>query len=108
MARACPHCRRDVSVDLVLDGPIADQRQRYRLAKTLVELSPKPRFGVWVHQLGLGGVLMRGVPAGLADSVRQRLGAAGHSATIRAHESAGGSGRLRWIQQMLVLSRSGM
>jgi serine protease Do len=97
LARVCPHCRRDTSVDLVLPSPVVDHRQRYHLAKALVELHPKPRVGVWVRHLGHGGVLLRGVPAGLAESVRVRLDAAGHSATLRPHQPSGSSGRLRWV-----------
>jgi S1-C subfamily serine protease len=96
LARVCPRCRRDASVDLVLLGPVVDRRQRYHLAKALVELHPSPRVGVWVRHLGHGGVLLRGVPASLAESVRVRLDAAGHNATLRPHEPSGGS-RLRWI-----------
>jgi S1-C subfamily serine protease len=97
LARVCPHCRRDASVDLVLDSPIGDRRQCYRLARSLVELAPKPRLGVWVRRLERGGAILRGVPAGLAEPVRERLSAASQVATLRAHESSIGSGRLRWI-----------
>jgi putative serine protease PepD len=97
LARICPHCRRDASVDLVLGSPVGDRRQCYRLARALVALSPKPRLGVWVRQLERGGVVMRGVPAGLAESVRERLCAASQSATIRVHEPSASGGKLRWI-----------
>jgi S1-C subfamily serine protease len=96
LASVCPHCQRDASVDLVLDQPVLDHRLRYRLARSLVDLSPKPALGVWARHLERGGVIMRGVPTGVAEPVRARLSAAGLGASIRAHAAGAGGETSRW------------
>jgi putative serine protease PepD len=87
---------------LVLDGPIADRRQCYRLAKALLEVSPQPGIGAWVRHLERGGVIMGGVPFGLAEPARLRLAEAGQNAVMRPHapEPDQSHGRRWWLVGM--------
>jgi S1-C subfamily serine protease len=92
----------------VLEKPVLDQRQRYRLAKALVELSPKPDLGTWVRRLARGGVVMGGVPMGDADPVRQILADAGHTAEVRPHESSKTRAKSRWMLAGIAVSAAAL
>ena len=83
---------------------MVDQRQRYRLAKALVELAPKTDLGTWVRRLERGGAIMRGVPVGVAEPVRERLSDAGQAAVIRAQEPGGRRGKSRWVLAGIAVS----
>jgi serine protease Do len=111
MALVCPHCRRDISVDLVLAQPMGDSRQRYALARELAALSAKPGLAAWVHLLEHGGVILSGVPAAMAEPVRARLAAAGQVATLEAHRAVSSGGKKRWVMvgaAVLVLAAAGL
>ncbi|HEX7507941.1 MAG TPA: S1C family serine protease [Polyangia bacterium] len=84
-ARACAHCRRDVTLDLLLTEPVLNPRQRYDLSRALATLSPKPALGEWVHRLQKGGVMLKGVTAYRAETILSVLGAASVVALTRAH-----------------------
>ena len=84
-ARACAHCRRNVTLDVLLTKPVLNPRQRYDLSRALAALSPKPALGEWVHRLQKGGVMLKDVTADRAEAVLGVLGAASVDAHTRAH-----------------------
>jgi len=87
-ARVCAHCRRDVTLDVLLTGPVLNPRQRYDLSRALVALSAKPGLGEWVHRLQNGGVMLKGVTAERSQSVLGVLDAAGVVAVTHVHQQA--------------------
>ncbi|MES1240897.1 MAG: hypothetical protein ABUT39_04700, partial [Acidobacteriota bacterium] len=62
-ARRCPHCRRSLLVDVVVDSAPPGEKARYNLAKALSQLDPpSPTFSTAQQAINIPhAVLMDGV-----------------------------------------------
>jgi hypothetical protein len=107
-ARVCPHCRRSVLADVVLQGALADARTRYRVARALATLGDGvPPLAALQARLAAGtGILAAGVARDVAERAGAFVREGGAAALVRGAGEAGGqaplggndSGRsLAWI-----------
>lgn len=108
-APACPHCRGNLLLDVVVDQPPSDPRARYQAARALSSLGPEsPAFSAAQQALGLPGSLLA---SGLTRDTARMMGRVidehggrarftGHQA-LPASEPAGG---ISWLRIAAVVA----
>jgi hypothetical protein len=91
-ALRCPHCRGSLATDVVVVAPVADERQRYQVARTLEALGPPLPGLARIRDVlaGSGATLVRGVSRAAADRTLAALTANGVAAAARL---SGGTAR---------------
>ena len=71
----CPHCRGSLGMDVVVTAEIPDERQRYKVARSLAALGP-PVLGLSALREGLRRpdcAVVRGAPRAAADRILEVL-----------------------------------
>ena len=89
-ARVCPHCRRSVLADVVVQGVVGDPRTRYRVARALAALGEGvPVLAALQSRLAAGrGVVAAGVTRDVAGRVAAIVRDGGATALVRSAGAA--------------------
>jgi serine protease Do len=94
-ARVCPHCRGSALVDVALEQPVSDPRQRYLIARSIVAIGlPGVSLGPIQSALGLAGApIVRGLTRAAARPLVGLLAERGvKAASLPAREAASAHG----------------